>query len=437
MVVVGYFFLREQSARAELQDRIEAMQANGLPTDNPSMAKFHAQGASEECGEAWAKIVDAVTSNEFEQSGSGVPLFDAEIVEVDVVPGQPWEHEQSTRSFLELHRQIIRDAVGLGLDQLEPDALPARFPVQFDSFNTLLPYTQHMRQVARLLSLRTSLAIYDRDSVGTRRNVLALFGASKALAHEPFLVSQLVTLAIEGMAVGHLQEAIEYDVLTENDLEALLEFMLSRVDVSTGWRRAMHGERAMALEALKNPQQFGAAGFSFNAGSSSLKYLEVTDSALEIPTDDLNSMMIGIADVQASVQGMLNGSPLEVLETTALSSMLPTLDSAALAFIRNAMRSRLTALGLAVRLFEKREGRFPTDLNELQVTLDLPNLDPVGNKPFGFRVEPDNSVTLWGFEPRTTLDTPKFPPNQAGNLTPLDEMWLLQLPASTSQKSDK
>lgn len=59
----------------------------------------------------------------------------------------------------------------------------------------------------------------------------------------------------------------------------------------------------------------------------------------------------------------------------------------------------------------------PESLDELErFGVDLNRLQPLGDKPFGYRIEPDRSVLIWGgnpcsnLHPEATDETPDEPP---------------------------
>lgn len=95
------------------------------------------------------------------------------------------------------------------------------------------------------------------------------------------------------------------------------------------------------------------------------------------------------------------------------------------AFIRAAIQVRLAKTAMLARLFQHREGRWPSTIREIHdaapsllrsqdenTKFEIGSLEPMGSRPFGLKVDPDELV-LWGFEPDSaSASTSVEPPTE-------------------------
>ncbi len=474
LLIVGIlvFFGRERSARNELTKRLDRLVAQGLPVDDASLLEFNKSMTSSEDTRAWQGVFKQFESPEFKQSSKGVPLFDG-LVEMNIpAPGEKWPQriageelaafsddsdlgatdldlqdqgfsaveenvivESEVRDFLanwsELHHKIAM----LSLKQLEPEAKGVQFIAQFESLNTLLPCVQSLREAARLLSLRGQIALYDRDSKQVKNAIEALLGCSRTLQGEPILISQLVSIAIDGMAMELLKTGLEHDVLDEQELLALLPLFRAGVDIGPQWRIAIQGERAMGLPVFENPALAGDGAARIPARSrDALYFLDAMERVLKIPEDDFDSFLAALDAEEQKTDELVHGGILTMLDSVLTSLLTPAYRAAGSAFVRRAVQHRMAVTCIGIRLYEKRQGKLPAkldDLISLQVdgtSFDLTTLLPAGGKPFGYRVDQQEAV-VWGGNLRLDPATPAEPLPTAEGEPNADEnkLWIWTL----------
>ncbi|HBE66875.1 MAG TPA: hypothetical protein DDW52_01870 [Planctomycetaceae bacterium] len=413
-LVLLIFGWRDASAGRRLQQRLDAISSEGLPVDNATMEAYYNSLTTTEQTDDWLAVLEEMQSQEFRDSIEGVPIFDGKVdVETQFVPaGEPWVHEAATRRFLDRWSSVYRKAL-----QLSIDAEPTRWPMEFDSFNTNLQNTQEMRSVARLISLDGNLALYDQDSGGVRRNVLALARLPRVLEGEPLFVSQLVAAAISSMGVDLFREGVQQGVLDSNDIDRLLREYRNKTNVGQAWRRSIVGERGFAMPVFRDPGVLGdgraLAWFRNNDANTAL---DIYEKAIEASTEDPAELLKNTQELEAWMQERFGSMNLLQQFDSILSGMLtPAMAAGGRAFSRIAIQHRIAILAGGVRMFEQETGSFPEDLSELsKYGIDVSQLQPPGGKPFGYRVE-DGEAVLWGF-PISVGDvssTPEQPPSLA------------------------
>ena len=339
---------RESSGRSRLKARMDSLSKQGDPVDNASVESYYRDRTSPANTDAWLAVLNTVSSADFKASTNGVPYVGID-VEPPVLTTDDWKEEEATLAFLErwksLHAEVLR---------LSIDAKPVRFPIVFDSFATLLPQTHSSRDLARLLQLQGRVGLRTRDSAVVRDAIDGLLGLSRVNAGEPFLVSQLVSMAIDGVAIGLLKDAVQHDALSEADLLVLLPKVLAATRIGTEWQTTIAGERGTALPVFIDPKK---------------------------------------------AQGM------DVISFPGRSC-----NAAGDAFIRRALQHRIATLAIGLRLYEDRKGKLPASLNDLsELPMDLKALAPTKDRSFGYRRD-GNNAKLWGGTFQDAVHIPTEPP---------------------------
>lgn len=439
LVVIGLLVIagRERASKRMLNERLDKIVAEGLPVDDATMLNFTNSLTSTQDAKAWLAVLGELTSNEFTKSAQGVPIFSATAEIIVPAPEHAWAEEKVTREFLATWSELENEISRLSMRQLEPQAKSVRFLTEFNSLNTLLPQTQNMRSAARLLMLRGQVAIYDRNSAKSKQSIEALLGCSRTIAGEPILVSKLVHMAIDSLAMDVLRSALNHDVLSERDLIALLPRVLDGINISPQWKIAMQGERAMMLPVFKHPElATDSETIRWLPGRSAdtLHYLDFIEQVLAVPDGDFDQFRAGLSKVELELKSRLDGTVLQKYDSVMTAMMAPAVASAGNAFISDAVQHRMAALCIGIRVYEKRNTRMPSSLDELtslelgELNLDANSLLPPGGLPFGYRIE-DDQVLLWGFDLNHAATTPREPPSTAEgeSSAELNKRWIWTL----------
>lgn len=436
---------RDRSARAKVEAKKEALASQGYPVDDQSFDTYAKQLQSSEFTDEWLDLIDAATSEKMTLSQTDLPVLGN--AELSVPPPTPSGEPDSESDWAEEKvRAFLAENSGL-LDQIEAAAIRQMdqekgvfFPRKYNSINTLLPNVQHMRSLARMIYLRGQVALYDGDADQLARSLKALIGLPDVLKEDPFIISQLVRIALQMMGNDLLQQSLAHDALPAADYQALLPAVLERTNISDDWSVSLIGERGIMLRIFDDPAASGVQMPTIPLrANDKLFFMEHIQSVLDVPTDDLNQFREGIEEQEAVLSAAMNGSMFSRLETLTSSLLMPSLEAASDAFVRNAMHHRLAALGIAVKLFEAANGRLPSEIAELEQVETLPPLErltPIGKKPFGYLVD-EAGATVWGFDPRTTLETPAEPSVPASEADAESVgRWNWTIPASKSTKDE-
>ena len=415
---------RESSAKSRLKARIASITKQGYPVDDASIDTYYKDRTDSSNTEAWLAVISMMTSQDFKASTNGVAYLGIGIeAEVPILPEDEWSEEKDSLAFLEKWESLHADVLRLSVD-----AKPVRFPIVFDSFGTRLQQTQEMRQAARLLLLRGRVGLRARDSVVVRDAIDGMLGVSRVNAGEPILVSQIVSIAIDGMALGLLKDSLKVDALNEADLQSLLPKVMATINFGKEWEMAIAGERALALPVFADPKKARTVGVTSVPGRTrdALFYLDLTDGVLELPTNDLKEFKVKLQAVEAKMTEQAFANWITRFDSILTLQTTPAFAAAGDVFIRRALQHRMAALAIGLRLYEDRHGKLPNSLNDLS---DLPmDLKPLGLTKvlsFGYRLEGSNAK-LWGGSYQDVFSIPAEPPViEVGEPdTSMKELWL-------------
>lgn len=145
----------------------------------------------------------------------------------------------------------------------------SRYPVNFKAGAALtVPHLQLARQVARNLGLEARFAAETGDPERAASALLANFRNARTLEEEPMLISYLVRLSLNAIALEATESVLSRTGLTETQLQALQQ-AFAKAETARHLVRALAGERCLTLDELNQPSAriFVAFTGSITAGS--------------------------------------------------------------------------------------------------------------------------------------------------------------------------
>lgn len=418
-VAITLWAVRESSDRKRVRSMLDALSDRGAPIDDASLDLWYRSHTDPADASAWQRILAEVSAKEFQEMCQGIEVFSVQ------AEGAGWTESGWLGEAAE--RNLIANTEDLRhrIHELSRKRVSIQFPIEFDAFNTLLPQAQQMRTVQRLLATEFQVAFADRDSGACRESIEAGLGLSHVFSNDPWMVSHLINVAHRSMAMQYIRQAVEYDVLNEKDLAKVMDRLSAETLPLDRWPFMIQGERASVLEAMKDPTTisgFVGAGssktfLSILAGTSSrslrnlLEHFEVLES---LDVSDIDRLQARVMEIENTLQlDIRNAGLLAITDWQLIGSLAPAASSLTVALIRDTVQERFTRHALAIRQFEKRFGRWPLSLDELQeVGFDSNSWKPWGGKPFGFRTE-DGDAVLWATIPQDGATTAANPPKIA------------------------
>jgi hypothetical protein len=258
--------------------------------------------------------------------------------------------------------------------------------------NTLLRYTQDCRQVGHLLALDILRRASEGDGDGALESVRACINAARSVGDEPFLISQLVRIAILAEAIVGLERtlgrtAASDEALAETQGLLLMEDEFPRLLVGLRGERAMMVAVAERLASGMLPlSALSGAGDTSPADEKQvnpLLYRHNQALFLERMTDDVEVARRPLHEQahywatygdfierhkQTNPQRVAN--TLYVLLSPATSNMYDSVR-------RASAKLRTAAVAVACERHRLRHGTWPEDLYAIdRDLLDHPPLDP-------------------------------------------------------------
>lgn len=317
----------------------------------------------------------------------------------------------ATDIYLERNRQAI--------DLLHEAATleHCRYPVDLTlGSRALLPYLSRIRHGARILAIEAFHAGQRGDSPRVREAIIAILRCGESLSEEPILISHLVRLACQAMAVQALQQACENAPLHSADLVKLHD-ALARVDTLPGIGRAMAGELVVINDAAYSPEAFRFAAHGTHANlrtrfawtayvASGLVDMDraATSRLLKDYTEaarlDYSALFAAIDKVDSHREDL---PPWYMLTKIMLPNMAAVFDKTAR--LDALLRTARTAI--AVELFRRSEGRLPANLSDLTPRFpEQPLGDPFDNDiPLTLvKSEEEPAVLVYSLGPDRTDD---------------------------------
>mgnify|MGYP002528455188 CR=1 FL=1 len=272
----------------------------------------------------------------------------------------------------------------------------ARFPLEFDQgFAMLLPHAQQMRTCSRILSLEAHVKAHQGDAKGTTEALLALATIDKSLENQPVLVSQLVCVALQGIATNLTGRLLPYVDFSDEDLVRLRR-VFQQDDFKSGIAHGVIGERVIGSEAFKSPAKSlgpdtGLPNRSFFRGSNEdlAFYLEIQTDLHEAMETGYPAALDHVDKVHDKLMVKLD-TPFGKIRYIMTGLTLPATTAAVRAAARGDARNRCIDTAIAIEQFRRREGKLPETLDELVPDfLESVPLDPFDGKPIRYVVKTD------------------------------------------------
>jgi len=329
----------------------------------------------------------------------------------DVLWGRPGARARLSRADVERFVAQHREAIAL----LEQAArMPeCRFPVHWEAgFAATFP---HLAKVGGSASLLATAAIVDARGGRTTEAasaVEAALGTADHIGVEPTSVSQLVRYRCQATALLALNRMMEIHRPDAAESERMFN-LLSRIDTIGPFIHGMKGERALGLwgfdfarrhplplSRLAGPYMFPGKGSTRAERLASFLWRPLFNKD-EVIYLRLMARQIRVCRLpyREARRGMPMPRP-ETMETrpprtqlpryaVITQMLLPVFDLAIAARDKALAHIGLAQWGLAINVFQIREGRWPKSLEEVRRTVAWKLAgDPFSGKDFIYRLEP-------------------------------------------------
>ncbi|OAI48670.1 hypothetical protein AYO44_06820 [Planctomycetaceae bacterium SCGC AG-212-F19] len=286
---------------------------------------------------------------------------------------------------------LRRQAAGLELLRRAAARPSCAFERNYGHASMVLPEAARLRGGARDLSLEARCKAAKGDAAGALANVAAILRMARHTASEPVVIMVLVGASIESTGMQTLELILSKTTPTLNDLVAVRE--LATMSYRTAMQRALQMEEATGLSVFvataEGTDFWSLSGFS--RGNEVEQALAPFWRLFLLPDD-----LAGYRErMQYATQAMAQPPPQAVQTwknldetwrrdrggflTAALTANLLRLGETA---PRADAYRRLTQLAVAVAEYRAREGKYPTQLDELVPScLPFVPIDPYTGQP--------------------------------------------------------
>ncbi|MBI2803430.1 MAG: hypothetical protein HYX68_00420 [Planctomycetes bacterium] len=281
-----------------------------------------------------------------------------------------------------------------------------RFPIEpvVNPFEIKLDWIQQTREVVHLLQCDAMARGQTEPSLqGSAESCLALVHAAHAINDHPFLISQLVRNAGQGISVAAIERLLGQGKVREAELVQLQTALETEVEANTlyfgmrgeraGTHRFFEGVRAGEISVARTMQQAGPGGaqerlldlFSgiiLRGEPEHLRLMNEYVAASQLPEVE---RVDALARAEAKIRQTRNFS---------IRMLMPAAAKVAEAARRTQANLRCAVAALAAERYCLRHGKWPATLKELRaetLLLELP-MDPYDGKPLRWRITPTGAV---------------------------------------------
>ena len=297
-----------------------------------------------------------------------------------------------------------------------------RFNIRYeDGFAAVLPHLSTMKNAATLFALSSAQRLSKGDTTGAWQDTLNGIRLGEQLRTEPFLISQLVRIAILEI---NFQTYWEGQVNRQWSAEQLTAFQetFQSIDLLAGMESAIRAERNMINHWFTSVAQGGTQAQGFDELNSSLDYVpafifysnqyQINRILTEIilPGIDVSNHRLNVHQFKKMEEEMLDlkSSFLSFRHAIALM-MLPGLDKYALKVSQTQAALDQSAIVAALERYRLAEGSYPEKLAALmpKFIAKIPG-DLFHDQGLVYRINEDNSFTLYSTGYNGTDDNGEF-----------------------------
>ena len=395
--IVLLSILSRAEAERELTAKLADLEAAGFPLS----------------GEALASLYGGLPSDE-----NAAPVYQEAFLQIDIPreiadalppwsaeswpePGEPFPEEWSSLA----EELIEKNAPGIELLH-EAAAIPAaRFPLDFSAgWAMLIPHVSELRASARLLSFLVVWRAREGDWVEAVSDLETLFAVAGALDKEPTLISQLTRIAILGIGLNALEQALTYSSPPAEFLGSLQELVERQITDDSFLYPAMLGELAIIVGYLSGiesdwelREDFGLSDMSgppwriwsywYAGGLARDKklYLELTVHNIEAARASLPERL-DLLVTDREIERMIAEYKLPSESLTAI--LTPTVSKVFQTEARVLSRAQCAVIGMAAERYRFDYGHLPADQDALvpEYLSELP-MDPLTGDALDYLME--------------------------------------------------
>jgi hypothetical protein len=407
---VGLYFLAVHRADADLQEavaeadrldpgwRLDELEAKRAELPDDQNAALTVMAARSLLPRPWPPSAEKAQGGLLDEGPSAPPLtLDERLTEL------PPEVQLDPALTEELRAELKKVGPALAEARKLRDMKEGRYPIGWmpNVFASTIQ-CQDAREVAHLLRYQAMLQAQDRQAGAALDTARALLTTARSVGDEPFLVSQLVRLAVQTVTVESLERTLAQGRPGADDLKAV-QHLLEKEAAEPLLLFAARGERANAFqmaEDIKTGKATAsqAAGLSKSGAGESVNDL-VAPARVRLSEPRLLRFLTECVEI-AKLPPEQQGEHFAAMERkirqaraegdNVLGLLMPAVAKVGDASRRTQARLRCAIVALALERYRLDHGRWPERLDQLapQYLTALPR-DPCDGRALRYKALPD------------------------------------------------
>lgn len=362
LICIGLYVYHRLNLKLNLQDKIDAIRAEGYPTNCIEL-------------DMWYKIPPNVENAAYtiEKALSLFKTWEKEKSESLPLVGRA-ELPPRTEPLAVDMKTLIAEYVADNNEALElfhraGGIEYCRYPINLSAgLATLLPYLSEMRDAVKLLELEAVLHADNGNGPEAVSSAISTFGIARSFAREPVTVSQLVRSGCQNTAISTVEQVLNRVELTDEQLSELAECVRQSESISD-MSIAFIGERCVGIDFFNNPGTMNPSGgrigpfFSLYkavgmAEADAVIFLDLMDGYMKSARLPLHERQKAADAISAKFQSISKAHILLHVIMPALSR-ITTVELGSIAHLRTADAA------LAVQRYRLKTDKFPDKLADL------------------------------------------------------------------------
>ncbi len=301
--------------------------------------------------------------------------------------------------------QIVRDHLArLSADIEKINKLAncegGRFPIQWtpNPFDTLLPNLAQVRMSCKLKSLQVIQSAMHGNTASLVTDLDILLRHGRTLADEPTLISGLVHVATDSLAIDVLQRVLGQTSVSTEQIRQM-ETLVKAVEDEDRLYWGIRGERAALIRAVNWLTTGGARGLPGMVPLALPAHLPGMRGWVKSDLAEAIRLESSLVKAQNAQQRMQAASQVEaaVIAMPRYRVLTKTLTPSMKRAFELDLKATATVLAartaLAAERYRLEKGRFPDKLEDLvPIYLEAVPFDPFNGKPMRYRVDPDGLI---------------------------------------------
>lgn len=394
VVLLALMLTFKLSMKSKLESRLNAIRAAGYPVTPTELNQWcsipdGAQNAADSIIEAFSHY----DTWDDEQTAQVPVVGAAELA----APGEPISQE--TKDLIASY--LAENKKALELLYLGAAIQHSRYPVDFtEGFDALFPELGDIRQAVRLLQLQAVLHAEKDEPAGALDSIEAMLGVAGTLDQEPLLISQLVRISFNRLAVSTVEQVLNRTEFSDKQLIDMAQ-PFRAAENSDGFMRGLVGERCIGSDMLRN-LNFGKSPDSQRSPvPRPIIGLYKASGLADIQTVRYLDYMTGYIEAvqlpprQRQVAAEANKAKLQDISRIHifLRLLAPALSRTVILDVKHLAAMQSTRVALAVQRYRLAHNKLPSALTDLvPIYLDAVPQDPFDGNDLRYKIQDSGFV---------------------------------------------